>query len=159
MDTPELMRAIAKRLSQVPGVAGSYYPALNQVPVSPCVFVIDGSAAGPTVIHRDMRKGAEHLPMITVRILVKSQKDRPREATKIDSLIDPILDALSAPIREMFVGLSGHVARIWDTATVTRGHTFEYSGEFCYAADIALNPKFHRVPVATLPPTDVTPQE
>lgn len=151
MDMPELMAAIAARISQVPGIEGASYPSLNNVPRSPWVMVLDGNPEGPTSYRRVMNNEQEVSGRITVRILVKSQKDRPREASKIDSLIAPILDALD-PARyggsanNILPTLDDHLDRIWDGATVTRGNTEQYAGEFCYAADIGLDPFFTREP-------------
>lgn len=150
MDMPDLLAAIAERIRQVPGVAGASYPQLDTVPASPWVMVIDGNQAGPTIYRRSY-DGHEVQGRVTIRILVKSQKDRPREATKIDTIVGPILDALDPAIaggvaNELLPGLPGTLDRIWDEATVVRGSTEDYAGEHCYAADIGLDPLFRREP-------------
>lgn len=150
MDTPQIMAAIAARIAEIPGVAGASYPSLNSIPASPWVMVLDGSQAGPSVYQRSM-DGQEVRAQVTIRILVKSHKDRPREASKIDSLVAPILDALDprqygGVANAVLTDLDGHLDRIWDTATVVRGSTEEYAGEFAYAADIGIDPYFRREP-------------
>lgn len=150
MDTPDLLKAIARRVAQVPGVAGASYPELNAVPASPWVMVIDGNQDGASVVEREF-DGQTVRARITIRVLVVSQKDRPREATKIDTLVTPILDALDpaalgvAP-NELLPGLPATLDRIWDTASVVRGSVEQYAGQFCYAADIGIEAQFRREP-------------
>lgn len=156
MDMPEVWMAVANRIAKVPGVMGASYPQLNEVPASPWVMVIDGNAAGPTTIRRGMNGLQEVSGRGTIRILVKSQADRPREATKIDSLITPILDALDPGLlggnaNALLPELSDTLDRIWDDVAIVRGKTLEYSGEFCYAADIGIDPFFTREPQEILP--------
>ena len=157
MDTPDLMAAIATRIAQVPGLAGASYPALNQVPESPWAFVIDGGVAGPSTVKHDMR-GEEVLPIITIRLLVKSLKERPREAAVLDGLTTTVRDALNplsygGRVTAVLPDLPGKVDRLWTQVLITRGSTTEYAGEHCYAADLTIDPKFHRKPV----PLEVTP--
>lgn len=160
MTVNDLCRAIAIRLGQVPGVAYASYPEQNKVPASPCVFVIPEAGTGPSVTKIDTRRQLEQ-PLITIRILVKSLKETPREKSRIDALIDPIKDALDpvafgGSVNSMFVGLDGHVDRLWSQVLITRGTTEDYAGEFCYAADLVIDPKFHRTPGPSLPATVLT---
>jgi hypothetical protein len=154
MDTPDIMHAIAEYLDSLKatlGIEGVAYPAPNSIPASPYVVLLDGNTEGPSVYER-MFNGQEVQARITIRILVKSQKDRPREASRIDTLIAPVLDALDpqkhgGSANHILTGDDlGHIDRIWDRATVVRGSTEEYAGEFCYAADIGLDPYFRRQP-------------
>lgn len=153
MDTPDVMHAIANRLDSlkaVLGVAGVAYPAPNSIPASPYIVLLDGNTEGPSVYQRGF-DGHEVQARITIRILVKSHKDWPREASRIDALIAPVLDALDPSMHggsanHILTDLDGHLDRIWDRATVIRGSTEEYAGEFCYAADIGLDPYFTRTP-------------
>jgi hypothetical protein len=153
MDTPDIMHAIAAHLDSIKGtlgIAGVAYPAPNSIPASPYVVLLDGNTEGPSVYER-MFDGHEVQARITIRILVKSQRDRPREASRIDTLIGPVLDALDpqkhgGSANHILTGLTGHLDRIWDRATVVRGSTEEYAGEFCYAADIGIDPYFRRQP-------------
>lgn len=161
IDLPDVMRAIAARLrATIPGLyqdsfGGVQYPAPNSIPGSPYIVILDGAQAGPTTVRRTL-DGHEVQGRITVRILVKTQKDRPREASRIDALITPVLDALDPVIHggsanHVLPTLDGHIDRVWDDATVIRGSTEEYAGEFCYAADIGLDPFFTRTPQEIAP--------
>lgn len=153
MDLSDVMTAIAAHLDDAKGtlgIAGASYPQLNTVPASPYVMVLDGSSAGPTTYERGM-DGHHVTGRVTIRVLVKSHKDTPREASRIDGLIAPILDALDPVLyggsaNHVLDTLTDHLDRIWDTATVVRGATEEYAGEFCYAADIGIDPAFTRTP-------------
>jgi hypothetical protein len=158
MDTPDLMKAIAARIALVPGVEGASYPSLNHVEKSPWVMVIDGSAQGLSTAEPAGGVREVVVAMITIRILVKSQMDRPREATKIDALTTAIRDALNpipygGRVSRILPGLPGKVDRMWSRVLITRGQTTEYGGDFCYAADMTIDPSFHR----TVTPLEGTP--
>lgn len=148
MDVSDVMAAIAERLRALPDVT-VYYPAPNAIAASPAIVVMDGNSEGPSVYERTF-SGQEVGARITVRILVKSHRDRPREATRIDRLVPQVLDALdpagTGVANDLLPGLPDHLDRIWDRATVVRGSTEEYAGEYCYAADIGLDPLFTRTP-------------
>jgi hypothetical protein len=120
-------------------------------------MVIDGSQEGVSAARPDNGPRELVLPLITIRILVKSQQDRPREATKIDALTTAIRDALNPSayggrVSKILPGLPVKIDRLWTQALIRRGHTTEYSGDFCYAADMTIDPKFHRAVV----PLEVT---
>ena len=157
MNVNALCAAIAKRIGEVPGIAYAGYPEQNRLPASPCVFVVPEANNLQSVVRKDMKRHLE-LPMITIRVLVRSNAETPREKSRIDALIDPIIDALDpvafgGSVNSMFVGLSGHVDRLWSQVLVTRSWTDVYAGEFCYVADLVIDPKFHRTPELSLPPT------
>ena len=139
-------------------MAGASYPALNHVPESPWVMVIDGSSQGPSIVLPLSGAQEDVTPRITIRILVKSQQDRPREATRIDGLTTAIRDALNPSpyggrVSRVLPGLGGKVNRMWSQVLITRGATTEYGGDFCYAADMTIDPNFFRV----VTPLEVTP--
>lgn len=147
MDVPELMTSIATRLRLVPGLVEVYYPKPNTIAKSPCAVLIDGGGqGGPTVYRQDMRRHLV-LPHITIRVLVKSLKQTPREESRLDELVPRIIGALDpvaagGSVSAILPGLSGHVDRLWSEVQVFRGET-DYAGEVCYAADIVIDPKFH----------------
>jgi len=156
MDVPDLMAAIATRIRLVPGIAGVSYPMENRVPHSPWVMVKQ-SDQRLTVYEKQAGRQVVH-SFIDAIVLVKSQEETPREQTRIDTLVTPILDlfdvnAVGDNINLAFPELPGPVDRVWLNATVQRYASNWGSTGFCYAARITLDAQFKRqaLPLETSP--------
>lgn len=156
MDVPDLGIAYAARIRLIPDFAGVSYPIRNDVPSSPWVMVKQ-SDQRPTVYEKQAARQVVHA-FIDVVILVKSQEETPREQTKIDTLIAPVLDlfdanAVGGNINQAFPNLPDPIDRVWQDATVQRFAVNWGSAGFCYAARITLDSQFKRHAV----PLEITP--
>lgn len=150
MDVPELMTAMAARIRQVPKIGPVHYPKPNRLDASPCVVITEGGpTAGPTLIDRSSTDGQHWTARVTVSVLVTYQDETPREESRIDTLITPIVDAFDpvawdGNINDALSMLSGQVDAI-DPVSVTRGAT-TYAGQPCYIAAIVFEARFSRYP-------------
>lgn len=148
MDTPDLLDAVVTRLGLLADLAGASR-VQNRVPASPWAMVMQ-STRRPTVYEKQAGRQVVR-PFIDVVILVASQEETPREQTRIDTLISPVLDlfdanAVGGNINHAFPDLPGAIDRIWNEATVERYASNWGSTGFCYAARITLDAQFRRIP-------------
>jgi hypothetical protein len=147
MDVPDLMAAYATRVRLIPDFAGVSYPIRDTVPASPWAM-IKQSDQQATIYEKQAGRQVV-MPFIDIVILVKSQEETPREQTKIDTLVTPVLDLFDANtvggnINAAFPDLPGPIDRVWLNATVQRFAVNWGSSGFCYAARITLDSQFRR---------------
>jgi hypothetical protein len=108
------------------------------------------------VIDNANSEGQVWFGRFTVRILVPSQRETPREESRIDSLVAPVVDAFDCRgweghIMDILPSVQGHVDAI-RPIHVVRGET-EYAGQYCYAADAVFEAQFTRYPERIPPET------
>ncbi len=142
---PDLMTAMVARLNLLPLLAGASRPD-NDFPESPWAFVRE-SHQTPTRYEKARAGEQVVYPMIDVVILVKSQAEQPREETRIDPLVNQVLDLFDVnaygTVNDMMPSLSGHVDRVWHEAPVVRG-AIKWGAFECFGAIITMDAKFHR---------------
>lgn len=156
MDVPDLMAAYAGRVRLLPALAGVSYPVENRVPASPWAMVKQ-SDQRPTEYEKQAGRQLVRA-FIDIVVLVESQEETPREQTKIDTLVTPILDlfdanAVGGNINNAFPDLPEPIDRVWLNATVQRYVSNWGQTGFCYAARITLDSTFKRQAI----PRETTP--
>ena len=152
LTTGALMKAMAAVINSHKaslGLVGVSSPAINNVPKSPWCMVRQ-SMAMPSLIEKG-RAGLQIVrPRIDIVLLVVSDEKRPGDASRLDGLVDPILDLFDANayggnVNAAFTGLlTQSVDRIWQEASVRRLALEWGEAGYCHAAIITLDAQFSR---------------
>lgn len=152
LTTGALMNAMAsviKAKKTSLGLEGVSSPAINNIPASPWCMIRQ-SMAMPSFVEKSRAGKQLVMPQIDIVLLVVSDEQRPGDASRLDGLIDPILDLFDANayggnVNTAFTGLLDEsIDRVWQSAQIRRMAIEWGEAGYCHAAIITLDAQFAR---------------
>ena len=144
MDVPELLRAMADVIGDVPGIGSASYPAPNTIDEAdlPAVVLYWGGPDETLIDHSNATGGTLWQPSVMAQLLTARVGDTPQEFAVIDALITPIVDAFAVPVNSI-PALAGKVHRC-RVSRIRSSLQIGYGQSQFYAAEFSFDIKFHR---------------